>query len=114
MKKIGVSIVLASFVLSGCATPPEQIQSDFVPVTQYSNLSCNQLNQEAIRVNRELSEATGRQQQAANNDAAMTAVSLILFWPAVFFIDGNSNAPQLSRLKGEAEAISAAAQQKGC
>jgi hypothetical protein len=41
-------------------------------------------------------------------------VSLILFWPAAFFIKGDDASPELARLKGTAEAINRAAVHKGC
>ena len=78
-------------------------------------MSCGAMNAEAGRINQRLAIATGQQEKAASNDAAMTAVSLILFWPAAFFISGDkSTAADLSRLKGEAEAVRSAAMQRGC
>lgn len=108
------ALLVAAMGLSACATPPSEIQPAFVSTAQYSGYSCSALNAEAIRVNRELQAATGRQQQAANNDATMTAVALILFWPAAFFIDGDNNAPQVAQLMGEANAISEVARSRGC
>lgn len=115
MKKLTITIALvASTALSACATTPQNVAASYVSPSQFSNLNCNQLNSEARRINAALVAATGRQQQAASNDAAMTAVSLLIFWPAAFFIKGDDNAGELSRLKGEAEAINAAAQSRGC
>lgn len=113
MKMTVLTLALLS-VLSACATAPEKIQASFVPTTQYAGLNCQQLNRDAVRVNNELTVASGQQKQAASNDAAMTAVSLILFWPAAFFIGGDGDAPNISRLKGEASALSAAGKSRGC
>ena len=45
----------------------------------------------------------------------MTAVSLVLFWPAVFMIKGDDeNGPEIARLKGEMDAIEQANIQKKC
>jgi hypothetical protein len=44
----------------------------------------------------------------------LTAVSLILFWPAAFFINGDDASPELARIKGTAEAINRTAVRKGC
>jgi len=42
-------------------------------------------------------------------------VSLILFWPALFFIKGNgATEAEVGRLKGEMEAEERAAVQKSC
>ena len=56
----------------------------------------------------------GQQQATADGDAAMTAVALILFWPAVFLIGGNDQSPAIAQMTGEAEAIRAAAIARGC
>lgn len=113
--KILLPIALAaSTVLSACATAPEAVSASYVSPAQFNGMSCRQLNAEAQRINAALATATGKQAQAASSDAAMTAVSLILFWPAAFFIKGDDNAPELARIKGEAQAITAAAQSRGC
>lgn len=115
MKKTMLPMMLiASTALSACATAPENVAASYVSPQRFDGMSCRQLNAEAQRINSALASATGRQQQAASNDAAMTAVSLILFWPAAFFIQGDDNAGELSRLKGEAEALTATAQARGC
>ena len=49
------------------------------------------------------------------NDKSMEAVTWILFWPAVFVMDGNdAEASRLAQAKGEAEAILAAMISKNC
>jgi uncharacterized protein YcfL len=114
MKKIISTFVIAA-TLAGCASQPQNIAATYVSPTAYSDMSCKTLNAEAQRVNQRLSVATGQQSKSAKNDAALTAVTLILFWPAVFFIGGDKGtAAELSRLKGEAEAIQSAAVRRGC
>ena len=55
------------------------------------------------------------QDRKAANDSAVTAVSLVLFWPAAFMIRGNGeSAAELGRLKGEMQAIEQANIQKNC
>jgi len=113
--KTTFAALTAAALLSACASQPQDIAAAYVSPTGYSGMSCNALNIEAQRVNQRLAVATGQQSKAASNDAAMTAVTLVLFWPAVFFIDGdNATAAELSRLKGEAAAIQSAAVRKGC
>jgi hypothetical protein len=108
------SAIVAMTLVSACASKPEAIAPSYVSANAYSDYSCSQLNSEAEIVSGQLTAATGRQQSAADNDAAMTAVSLILFWPAAFFIKGDDASPELARLKGTAEAINRAAVHKGC
>lgn len=113
MRKTIVLITSAALTLSACATTPEKITAAPVSPLAYNSLSCAQIGREAARVNNELGIASSEQTKAANNDAAMTAVGLILFWPAVFFIKGGDDA-SVARLKGEANALRQAAVQKGC
>ena len=45
----------------------------------------------------------------------MTTVGVVIFWPALFFIDGdNQKTAELARLKGEMEALEQASIQKNC
>jgi len=50
-----------------------------------------------------------------NKDNAALGAGLLLFWPVLFFIDGDSpDAQTYARLKGEVEAFSSAYAQKNC
>lgn len=110
-----LTALAAVAALAGCATSPDQIQASYVSPVAYQSHSCSQLNAEASRINSRVSQLTGQQQQAASSDAAMTAVALVLFFPAAFFLKGDKgNAAELGRMKGESEAIRSAAIQKGC
>ena len=114
MKTIVTTLTAATLALSGCATAPEQIAANYVSPTAYSGHTCSQLNAEAQQINARLASATGQQAQQANSDATMTAVALILFWPAAFFIGGNDQAPAIAQMRGEAQAIQSAAIARGC
>lgn len=70
---------------------------------------------EAQRVANAAAMATGAQSKQASSDAVATGVSLVLFWPAMFFIGGDKhNAAQVAQLKGEMLAIEQANIQKNC
>lgn len=115
MKKTIYSFVAIAALLAGCASAPDQIAASYVSPAAYNGMTCQALNNEARAVNQRLVVATGQQEKAAGNDAAMTAVSLILFWPAALFISGDkATAAELARLKGEAHAIQSAAVNRGC
>jgi len=113
MIKITTAITVAA-MLAGCATQPEQIPAAYVSPAIYQDMNCRMLNAEAQRVNGALVQATGQQKAAADSDAGMTAVALVLFWPAAFFINGKGDDATLARLKGEAQAIQGAAVRKSC
>ena len=109
-----ITALAAAASIAGCASQPDQIAAAYVSPTAYQGMSCGSLNAEAQRVNARLVQTTGQQQKAANTDAAVTAVALVLFWPAAFFIAGKDSSAELARLKGEADGIQAAAIRAGC
>jgi len=67
-----------------------------------------------IRVSSQVQQVTGQQQRKANNDKVAMGVGLVLFWPALFFMAGGDKKNELSRLKGEYDALQAAGIQKKC
>ena len=111
--KIAITLA-ATLALAGCATAPEQIAAAYVSPVAFSGQTCGQLNAQAQQLNARLATATGQQTQQANNDAAMTAVALVLFWPAAFWIGGNDQGAAIAQMRGEFEAIRTAAIQRGC
>ena len=106
--------VLAA-LLAGCATPPKDIAPAYVSTGLYENLTCPQLRAEAEGLSARVSAAYGRQEQNRGNDVAMTTVSLVLFWPAAFFMKGDgAAAAEVARLKGEMQAIEQVNRIKNC
>lgn len=81
----------------------------------YQQYSCQQIGLEGERLSRRASEVTGAQNQKATNDAVVTGVALVVFWPAAFMLSGDGpTAAELSRLKGEMEALETVSIQKNC
>ncbi len=110
-----VAYVAVAALLAGCATNPKDIAPAYVSPVLYEKLSCEQLAAEAQRVSNAAAAASGQQQNQAGRDAAMVGVSLILFWPAAFFIGGDKGAAaEVARLKGEMQAIEQANVSKNC
>ena len=101
-------------LLSACASRPDRISASYVSPLTYNEHDCSQLRQELLRVNRKVLEVTKTQDKIASNDTAAMGVGLVLFWPALFFIETSDKADELARLKGEYEAIEQAAIQKNC
>ena len=114
MKTIVTTLTAATLALAGCATAPEQVAAAYVSPVAFSGQTCGQLNAQAQQLNARLATATGQQTQQANNDATMTAVALVLFWPAAFWIGGNDQGPAIAQMRGEAQAIQSAAIARGC
>ncbi|QQR36392.1 hypothetical protein JI749_01770 [Devosia oryziradicis] len=115
MSKTMVASAALALMLAGCATPPKDIAPAYVSTGLYENLSCGQLRAEAESVSARASAAFGRQDQNRGRDAAMTTVSLVLFWPAAFFLKGDgADAAEVARLKGEMQAIEQVNRVKNC
>jgi len=104
-----------SVLIAGCAQKSEEIAAMYVSPMQYEGYSCNQIRAEAARVSSRAALAMGVQDQQAQADAGATAISLILFWPAMFFIGGDgATASEVARLKGEMDALEQISIQKKC
>ena len=71
--------------------------------TQYQNYSCDQIGGEMTRVSRRAGELQASLKQKADGDAMQMGVGMLLFWPALFFLEGGdgAQAQEYSRLKGE-------------
>ena len=114
MWMVGLAVA-AALVLTGCASGSGDIAAAYVSPMAYASYSCPQLREEATRISSRAAAVTGAQDQKATNDAVATGVGLVLFWPALFFIKGDSTtAAEVSRLKGEMEAIEQTSVQKRC
>ena len=113
--KFKLSLVIL-VILTGCASQPEDISSQYVSTLQYKDYDCDQLAGEATRISRRANELHGSLEETANNDAAQMGVGLILFWPTLFFLEGGdgAQAQEYGRLKGERDAIEKISVQKKC
>lgn len=105
--------ILATLV--GCASSADKIGPQYVSPLQYSAYGCDQLSLEAQRISSRVAQLSGVQDQKATNDAIVTGVAIVVFWPAAFLVGGNDqNTAELSRLKGEFDTIEQVAIQKKC
>ena len=112
-----IAIIAASLgaFVSACTTAPSGITAQYVSPLQYQGYSCEQLRLESQRIGARVSEVTGQQQAKADSDALAFGVGMFLFWPALFFMAGGEDKKEeLSRLKGEHDAIQQVAIQKDC
>ncbi|KQT57594.1 MULTISPECIES: hypothetical protein [unclassified Aureimonas] len=101
--------------LAGCAKRSENISAVYVSPMAYRGLSCEELAEEAQVISSRAIVATGAQDKQAGKDVAVTTVGVVLFWPALFFIDGNDEkAAEVARLKGEMQAIEDTSRRNNC
>ncbi|UXN70590.1 hypothetical protein N8A98_05190 [Devosia neptuniae] len=114
IKKTAIALG-ATAMLYACATPPKDIAPTYVSTGLYQNLSCAQLRAEAEGVSARAAQAYGVQEKNRSQDAAMTGVGVILFWPALFFMKGDgAAAADVARMKGEMQAIEQVNRVKNC
>jgi hypothetical protein len=110
-----ITMIAAAATLTGCASRSENIAAAYVSPISYQNWSCPQISEEAARLSSRAAQVAGVQDSKATGDAVATGVGVVLFWPALFFIKGDSTtAAELARLKGEMEAIEQVSIQKRC
>lgn len=115
MKKLVAAALCAALSVSACASSPENIAAQYVSPLQYQAYDCVQIRAELVRISGRVSALTGQQRQDANNDAMLVAATIVIFWPAAFFVGGNkAKADELARLKGEYEALQVVGTQKNC
>lgn len=113
--RIIASVLLAALFGQGCASTSDKISAQYVSPIQYQNYSCNQLAEEAQRLSSRVAQLSGAQDQKATNDAIVTGVAIVVFWPAAFLVGGNDQTTaELSRLKGEFDTIERVSIQKNC
>ena len=107
--------ILAGMLLAACASSSDAIRPAYVSPLQYQGLTCQQIGAEMERVSRRASEVAGVQDSNKTTDALVTGATIVLFWPAAFFIKGDGpTAAELARLKGEFEALEQISIQKNC
>ena len=114
MKNPILLFLVGALLLAGCASNPATIRATYVSPLEYSNLDCDQIRLEMMRVSRRAATASGQQQEERNDDKAALAVGLILFWPALFFMGGDDMKQEIALLKGQYEALETVAIQKKC
>ncbi|MEO8677110.1 MAG: hypothetical protein ABI569_16160 [Casimicrobiaceae bacterium] len=108
-------VVTVALVVGGCATASKDIAATYVSPNQYSTYDCEQLAAEAGRIQTRVVQLGGRLDQAAQNDAGIMVVGVVLFWPVLFALGGTKQQEaEYARLKGEYEAVEQAAIARKC
>ena len=113
-KNIIAALVALSVV--GCASQPESIDAQHVSDRHYEHMNCEQLVNEAHDINGQAAHLFNKLNDEANMDAAQFWTGMLVFWPALFFLEGGDGpeAATYSRLKGEFTAVERQARKKNC
>jgi hypothetical protein len=109
------TLIAAAVAVSGCASSASEVTPAYASPLLYHGYDCDQLGAEAQRLRVRLVDIGGRLDQAATNDKIWVGASVLLFWPAAFWVGGNKGQEaEFARLKGEFEAVQQAAIQRKC
>jgi len=118
MKSLQIAIILSSLALIvGCSSAPKanEVSAAYVSTVQYTNLTCDQLISEAEAVRRSVPALEEAVNKHRSNQTGVEVVTWVLFWPAAFLLDkGEATSGQLSKAKGEIDAIGLAMKTKRC
>lgn len=96
-------LILISY---GCATKPSKIAAAYVSPLQYKDYDCKQLGNESERISTRVLELNSSIQKKSDGDTAKVIIGTILFFPTLFFTDGDGpEVAEYAGLKGEAEAL---------
>lgn len=108
--------MVACLVIAGCSKDKDEIASAYISPVMYQSYDCEQLSWEQQALVQRATSLGASVDGDSTNDAIATGVSLVLFWPAAFFIGGNDEVKQveLSQLKGKLEAVQTAMIRKKC
>lgn len=114
MQKKAITLAVAASLLTSCASTSADVQGAYVTPLQYARYDCDQIREEVIRVSNRVHEVARIQDKKAKDDKWAMGVGLVIFWPALFFMIGSDRKEELSRLKGEYDALEQVAIQKRC
>lgn len=114
--KLTAAAISSAVLLAGCASKPSEIGAASVSSIQFNNHTCTQLGMESERISTRINELYASLDKKATNDAVAMGVGMLVFWPALFFLEGGDGpeAQEYAHLKGEYNAVEKVAIKKEC
>ncbi len=111
-----LSVALVCLIVAGCATEPNKIGAQYVSPMQYQSYDCQQIALEQSRIERRTNVLYQSLKNEANADSWQMGIGLVLFWPAMFMLEGGDGpeAVEYARLRGEYEALDINSVSKKC
>ncbi|CAG1009555.1 hypothetical protein BURK1_03677 [Burkholderiales bacterium] len=105
-KRTVAALTIAALLLPGCATRPDNVVASHVSTSRYADRTCKSLVRELEEVQDALRAQSAKLNDKATQDAVVTGVGVILFWPVLFALGNNAGLEgDVARLKGEEQAI---------
>lgn len=111
-----IGTMVAVLVLGACASNPDKITAAYVSPSKYQDLDCEQIGREMDIVGERTTMLHAQLKKERDKDNAQMGVGLVLFWPALFFLEGGDGpeAAEYAQLKGDFEALRENSTQKNC
>lgn len=102
-------------LLPACASRPENVVASHVSSSRYAERTCKSLARELDEVQDALRAQSAKLNDKATQDAVVTGVGVILFWPVLFALGNNAGLEgDVARLKGEEQAIRKQLREQEC
>ena len=115
LKRAVATATVAALLLPACATRPENVVASHVSSSRYSERTCKSLVRELDEVQDALRAQSAKLNDKATQDAVVTGVGVILFWPVLFALGNNAGLEgDVARLKGEEQAIRKQMREQDC
>ncbi len=116
MRILPITALTAATLLAGCASNPNDINASYVSPLKYATYDCNQIAQEMGYVEQRTNVLYQNLQRKRTNDNWAMGLGMVLFWPALFALDGGDGpeATEYAQVKGEYEALRQTSVEKRC
>lgn len=102
-----LTFIFCLSIITGCATSPDKISATYVSPLKYKDYDNDQIVMEMDYIGQRTTELYYQLDKEAKRDQGQMALGLLIFWPALFFLEGGDGpqAAEYARLKGEYEAL---------
>ena len=102
-----LTFIFCLSIITGCATSPDKISATYVSPLKYKDYDNDQVVMEMDYIGQRTAELYYQLDKEAKSDQGQMALGLLIFWPALFFLEGGDGpqAVEYARLKGEYEAL---------
>jgi hypothetical protein len=110
------SVLAVALLTTGCASNPDSINATYVSPLRYAGYDCNQVAQEMGYLEQRTNLLYQNLRSKRTNDNWAMGLGMVLFWPALFALDGGDGpeATEYAQVKGEYEALRQNSVEKSC
>ena len=114
MKMLVMAILILSLMMGGCAKHPDNISANYTSSYQYQGYSCDQIIREKSLIDNKIANVSKKQKIRNGEDKVVVGIGMLLFWPILFFLLRDDHEVELSRYKGEYDALQSKYIQNNC